>query len=68
MPRESAAAQVLVADEQPSLLDQLLANTTIRPSHTKAMPSPAKAWLRSSARFCKAVITSSRSTSTGSTR
>lgn len=32
MPMESAAAQVLVNDEQPSLLDQLLANTTIRPS------------------------------------
>lgn len=32
MPMESAAAQILVADEQPSLLDQLLANTTMRPS------------------------------------
>ena len=32
MPMESTAAQVLVVDEPPSLLDQLLANTTIRPS------------------------------------
>ncbi len=32
MPTESAAAQVLVTDEPLSLLDQLLANTTIRPS------------------------------------
>ena len=32
MPMESAAAQVLVTEEQPLLLDQLLANTMIQPS------------------------------------
>lgn len=32
MPKESAAAQVLVTEEQPSLLDQLLANTMISPA------------------------------------